>query len=355
LLHITERSGKLRKDQKQDIIETVSTLRNIFMNIMNTGEEQNKEINRLGSELAKAKEEIKMSMVANQRGTTVPPMRGRGTTSEGCMQDQLPPGGGARKTYLEALQNSKDKRFKILVKAKINLPTESIKTVVKTNINPTAMKVGVKSVKSLKDGRVLIETGTSEEAKLLSDSIRDKCGNDLEVFVPKLRNPRIVIYNVPQDIKVENLEEIILAQNPELGLGQGDIMAKFSYRTKQGRVNMVIEVCSGTRKKLLQAKLKLGWLICNTDDYLVARRCFRCSRFNHGHQQCKNEESCPLCTGQHKLKECTVTAAQYKCVNCMLYNSYTKGEKISVCHSSLDKNCPSLQAVLAKYILNTDY
>ena len=93
-----------------------------------------------------------------------------------------------------------DKRFKLLVKSEINLSTEAIKSVVKTNINPTAMKVGVKSFKSLKDGRVLIETGTSEAANLLSSSIRDKCGNDLEVTVPKLRNPRMVIHNIPQDI-----------------------------------------------------------------------------------------------------------------------------------------------------------
>ena len=62
-----------------------------------------------------------------------------------------------------------------------NLTTGAIKIVVKTNINPTTMKVGVKSLKSMKDGRVLIETGTSEEATFLGSSIRDKCGNDLVV------------------------------------------------------------------------------------------------------------------------------------------------------------------------------
>jgi len=54
------------------------------------------------------------------------------------------------------------------VKSKISLSTEAIKSVVKTNINPTAIKVGVKSFKSLKDGRALIETGTSEEANYLA-------------------------------------------------------------------------------------------------------------------------------------------------------------------------------------------
>jgi hypothetical protein len=102
-----------------------------------------------------------------------------------------------------------------MVKSKSNLSMEAIKTVVKTKINPTAMKVGVRSFKSLKDSRVLIEMGTPDEANLLSSSIRDKCGNNLEVTVPKLRNPRMVIYNVSQDINVENLEETILTKNPD--------------------------------------------------------------------------------------------------------------------------------------------
>jgi hypothetical protein len=95
----------------------------------------------------------------------------------------------------------------------------------------------------------------------------------------------MAIYNVPQEINVENLEETIMTQNPELGLIQGDNEAKFTYRTKRERINMVIEVCSSTTKKLLHTKLKLGWLICSTDDYLVARRCFTCSSFNHRHQR----------------------------------------------------------------------
>jgi hypothetical protein len=42
------------------------------------------------------------------------------------------------------------------------------------------------------------------------------------------------IQNIPQDTKVENLEETILAQNPELGLVSGDTAARFKFRTKQG-------------------------------------------------------------------------------------------------------------------------
>jgi len=111
-------------------------------------------------------------------------------TSVGIPHRHLPPSGGAKKLYSEAIRSRTDKWFKHLIKSKSNPTTEAIKTVVKTNINPTAMKVGVKSFKSLKYCRVLIETGTSEETTLLGSSMRDKCGNDLEVTAPKLRNPQ---------------------------------------------------------------------------------------------------------------------------------------------------------------------
>jgi hypothetical protein len=147
------------------------------------------------------------------------------------------------------------------------------------------------------------------------------------VYVPKLWKPRLVIYNIPHDISIENAEETILAQNPELNAKQGDIGVKFTYRTKRDQINMVIVVGPLMRKKLLQTKLKIGWLICKIEDYLMAKRCFKCSRFNHRHQNCQGEETCPLCAGAHKLKECTVPANQHKCINCMTYNSYSKKEK----------------------------
>jgi len=50
---------------------------------------------------------------------------------------------------------------------------------------------------------------------------------------------------------------------------------------------MVIEVGPETRMKLLQTKLKIGWLIWNVGDYLVAKRCFRRSRYNRRHQECQ--------------------------------------------------------------------
>jgi len=100
-------------------------------------------------------------------------------------------------------------------------------------------------------------------------------------------------------------------QNPYLNLRKGEIVAKFSYVTKMNR-NLVVEVGADTRKILLQRKIKIGWQICRIDEYLVANRCFKCSRFNHRHRDCRGEVTCSLCTGPHTLKECKADSMVHK-------------------------------------------
>jgi hypothetical protein len=58
---------------------------------------------------------------------------------------------------------------------------------------------------------------------------------------------------------------------------------------------MVIEVGPETKKKMLQKKLKIGWLICNVGDYLVGKRCFKCSRYNHRQQDCRGGNVPTVC------------------------------------------------------------
>jgi len=60
-----EKSDNLRKDLKQDIVDSVSILRNIFVNLKNSGEEQTIKINQLEGELSKAKAELRESRVMN--------------------------------------------------------------------------------------------------------------------------------------------------------------------------------------------------------------------------------------------------------------------------------------------------
>jgi hypothetical protein len=64
----------------------------------------------------------------------------------------------------------------------------------------------------------------------------------LEATVHKLRKPRLIVYNIPEDT--------LLTQNSDLGLTKGDIVAKFDFTTKHKNRNLVIEVEAKVRKTL---------------------------------------------------------------------------------------------------------
>jgi len=75
----------------------------------------------------------------------------------------MPPSEGRRKLFSEVLKGEEDRRYKITLKAKNGSQSpEQIKLQLK-DINPTDIKVGIKTLKSLRDGRILIETGSEQE------------------------------------------------------------------------------------------------------------------------------------------------------------------------------------------------
>jgi hypothetical protein len=201
----------------------------------------------------------------------------------------------------------------------------------------------------------LIEADTKEEIERLHSQIRDKCGDHLEANIQKRRNPRLIIYNIPDDLTTENAENIITTQNPYLNIQTGDLLPKYILATKRETRNLVIEVLPQTHRQILQTKLKLQWTICKVDNYIPVTRCFICSGYNHRERDCSCEEACPLCAGQHKMQECTTSCSHYRCPNCMKFNSCSKDRKNQENHSVLDHNCPSLLAMIEKHRQNTNY
>jgi len=361
----TERSGNMKKELKQTIYQTVSKLRKLFVTLIDIQNSKSRTIAELEKTLASNKPEIEVA----KRSTLTEPSTPSGDarrdpprtsprrvapsdTSQGKRQAETV----QTRLYSDALRGKgKQERYVLTVTSSDKESTETIKDILRSKIKPNEIRVGINALKSLRNGRIQIETGSKEEIEILTKDINEKCEGKLEAKVHTLRKPKLVIYNIPEDISVQNIEETMHAQNPELNLKMGDINAKFQYRTRRNTQNLVIEVGPQTRKLLLQTKIKLGWLICNVGDYLVANQCFNCSKYNHRHRECRGTVTCPLCAGSHSLKECTASPQNYKCINCLNFNKHNKSANINDNHSALDRNCPSLKAVLEKYKQNTDY
>jgi hypothetical protein len=274
------------------------------------------------------------------------------------MANQVPaPVGSAGKLYSEVLraESRREKRYKLMITSRTNHSGDAIKNIIKTNVNPTSMKVGMCALKSLLDVSVIMETKSKEDLEMLHANINDKCSQLLEANIQKPRNPKLVIYNIPEEVNAENAEEILTTQNPELMLNAGEVEPKFTYRGKRNIKTLVIEVGPQTRQKILNTKLQIGWHICNLRDYVVVKRCYKCSKYNHRAGDCRGEEICPICMGGHTIKACTAQPSDCKCVNCVNYNKHNCNAKVGENHSSLDKTFPSLKAVIQKFKLNTDY
>ena len=97
-----------------------------------------------------------------------------------------------RGSYASAVRGeqpaTEEKHFKPFVKSKQNESPEAVTVLLKKNVNPMQLKIGIRSMKSIKDGRIVIEFGSKEEINLLSKKITEKCSQVLEVETPKYGN-----------------------------------------------------------------------------------------------------------------------------------------------------------------------
>jgi hypothetical protein len=144
-----------------------------------------------------------------------------------------PPSGGQGKQYAEVLAGKNGIKHKLIVKAKENQTTETVKKIIKSSIDPTQMKIGIRTFRGLQDGKVLMEADTENDIQAIQNQIRDKCGDRLETKVQKRRKPRLIIYNIPEEITMENAADIISDQSPELAFTKEDITAKFIYKFRR--------------------------------------------------------------------------------------------------------------------------
>jgi hypothetical protein len=355
IVKLTNESGNLKKDIRKSIHESVSNLRNLMYILKNNLNEKTSENYKLQNEVKEAKkllEAQKDTRVEEQLATSLDAGPERDITRS---RNGSPPSGARKKQYAEALAGNNGTRYKLTVRAKDNQTTETVKKIIKSSIDPTQMQIGIRTFKGLQNGKVLIEADTENDIQALQNQIRDKCGDRLETNVQKRRNPRLIIYNVPEETTLENAADIICDQNPELALTKEDITTKFIFKNKRNVRNLVIELTTKTYRIMRQKKLKIGWVICHNEEYISVTKCHKCSKFNHHQSECRSEETCPLCTGKHKLIECKATRTEYRCINCTTYNKYNQDKTVKVNHSSLDRTCPSMQAMIEKYRQNTAY
>jgi hypothetical protein len=83
--------------------------------------------------------------------------------------------------------------------------------------------VGIRALKTLKNCQLPIESEKKSEMKEVCKKINEVYRVELESYMPKLRKPRIILFNVPEDITTENVVQAIVLQSSELNLNENEI------------------------------------------------------------------------------------------------------------------------------------
>jgi len=133
------------------------------------------------------------------------------------------------------------------------------------------------------------------------------------------RQPRIIIYDVDDDITGDQIAHGILEQNPELELSQDDVESVvISHKAGPrgtGMSHWVLETPPNVLRKLENRSVFLGMTRCRVKLYQNIAQCYKCQKFGHTAAKCIQEKpTCRYCAGSHDSQECS-DKSKLKCSN----------------------------------------
>lgn len=254
--------------------------------------------------------------------------------------------GQSSRTYAETLDNnssSVDKKVRstpsLVIKPKNGQNVKTTRQEICRSINPTELKIGIKSVKTTKQGNVVVKCATKREIDILKETAKNTLDGSYEVEVPKMRFPKIKIAGFTGVKEAKELEGCIRSQNSWIDAGDKLEITYLKQKRDKGESTIFAE-CSPIlfNKMMKHKKVFIDWERCAVYENLSVTRCFRCQAFYHKSSTCTREKVCGNCAGNHVTAECKSQVK--KCQNCSTANSvYKTGYNDN--HAVNDPICPS--------------
>lgn len=253
-------------------------------------------------------------------------------TSTDKNETQESPKGGS---YASALKSNFAKDISthdLIIKANDNTKTsDEIEGLVKKNINPKQLGIGISSIKKTSKNSVIIKT----ESKKDCDILKSHAGkiNELLVEERSKKNPLIVFKGVIKGMTAEELNEAIAMQNKKIKIDE-KLVIKYRRRHRNNLLaNMVCQVKPETWKALTETgKVYIGYQNIYVEDESPMVQCYKCLGFGHVQKFCGNSAKCAHCSGEHYTRECKENHDLKKCANCQV-----RGKDSS--HSAFSQQC----------------
>nr|XP_042910466.1 uncharacterized protein LOC122271868 [Parasteatoda tepidariorum] len=321
------KKSKLSVNDRERILSIAAN----FISIINT---QNAILNQLRGRLYEKTEQVKMT---------------KPSYASILMKDrevQRERGDGPRE------RDTETKEHELLMYPKDeNGASDDTRSQVTNSIDPIKLKLGVRGINRIRKGGIVVQLTNEEEIQKLKLEIeKSNIGDKFACARPRTLNPKIWLYDVPEDVNKENLIDKIRDQNPPL---KNSVMKMcFPLRAKEGS-HWVIEVDPDTFHKIIYLeKINIGWNRIRTKEFLRVTQCFKCYRFGHVARYCKDKSVCANCTEHdHTMENCKNKSI---CINCKTTRE-DHNLKLNINHDATNRNCETYKWEMERLVKKIYY
>lgn len=197
--------------------------------------------------------------------------------------------------------------------------SEELKKMIIDKVGRDGDSIKVRNIRKLKDKRVLVETETAQDLESFKEKVTR--GGDIETRTPNRIKPRVILYDVANTMKEEELIEQLKNKNLSHLSEEDRKQVRIAYKTgPKGKeyAHVVLEVSGKVRGVLLErGRAFLGWNSHRVREWNKVSRCYRCQAFGHVANKCNREEACSHCGERgHKHEQCRKKEEEPRCANC---------------------------------------
>lgn len=223
--------------------------------------------------------------------------------------------------------------------------------------NVDTAAVNVCGTRNVREGGIVLQCANATETMKVKSLVSGKLGDEYEIVLPKIKNPRLRVTNIPTNIAKESIIDDLKKNNQELqdcDVSLITVLNRKATSKQQASCDIVIEVNGATYKMLINMQtLRLPWRECKVYEHIYVQRCYKCLGFSHISKNCtKKIQKCSKCAGSHKFSECK--SRNTCCANCISANEKLK-TKINTKHHAWSTDCPVYKRRIDTLVKNIEY
>lgn len=244
----------------------------------------------------------------------------------------------------------------VLIKPKNNTQDAEItKKYLQSKINPSQLKMSINSLRTAKNGVVIIKCNSEQESHKLLQSIQEQDTEDkYTVQQPQMKKPRFkIITSATNNMSADDIENCLRLQNQFI---QDEDYLNITYIKTTQNKSIVFGECSGDLFRRLMAfrKVFISWERCPVYEDNRIPRCKICFAYDHHKEaDCKNNKlTCTYCSGEHRFENCP--RIMKKCCNCSRSNEKYNLEHPTN-HEAYSIECPTYKFYLQRFKNSIDY